>query len=517
MSSTMRTVQNDKFPKLGWLASLDLKTHDLEVLHGSAVEHQAEWLVEGVWDDSFANGDFHMSENFFGSGVRVDDGRAWFAASSASVDRLVYCTDGNMLRVSNSLIVLLAMTGARLDTDHDYRLETKAILDGQDYRKDFHVLHPTIKSFYQVYCENLVVDGRDVLYERRGQPREFSSFGHYKEMVSEALVRMRDNFKDPARKTALSSYSTLSTGYDSSAVSCLVKDIGVTQCFSFTGSWTRKSSSDPLYDAAPIAEALGLSIIPLNSFRNEGSQAELYMHAASPAGAQLPLIVMAAYLGRTTGAAVVFTGYHGDVIWNVNPAERYLRDPLLRAGVSGIDLTELRLRYGFINVPITFLFVQSIRRIVAVSNLPEMKPWRLNNDYDRPIPRRILEQSGVERSHFGIRKGAIFNHYSRPIDPSLRELYAAFVRRHHDVGSIVLYVHLIGDRLSVRGLTHAARILRSLGLNRLQRKLLRRKHRLSEGESLFGKRVNLKALLFFWAVDRLTAQLEDDVRCRSRN
>jgi hypothetical protein len=512
MSIAMRTIQSEKFPKLGWFASLDLKARTLEILHGSAVEHQAQWLVEGVWDDNFSAGNFHVSQNFFGSGVRVDDRSVFFAASSASVDRLIYCTDGDNLLVSNSVIVLLANTGARLDIEHDYRQEAKAILRGRNYQQEFHVLHPTIKCFYQVFCENLVVSGRDILRECRGQPREFRSFDQYRNTIGQALVRMRDNFKDPARRTALSSYSTLSTGYDSSAVSCLVKDIGVTECFSFAGSWTKRSRSDSLYNAAPIAEALALSIIPLNSFHDEESRAELYMHASSPAGAQLPLIAMAAYVKRTAAAAIVFTGYHGDVIWNVNPPERYLDDHLLRAGVSGIDLSELRLWYGFINVPVTFLFAQSIRRIVAVSNLPEMKPWRLNNDYDRPIPRRILEQSGVDRSHFGMRKGAIFNHYSRPIDPSLGQEYAAHIRRHHNIGTTLLYSRLIGDRLSSKGMLHAGRILRSLGFTRIHQKLLRRKHRLGEGESLFGKRVNLKALLFFWAVDVLTAQLEDDLR-----
>jgi len=36
--------------------------------------------------------------------------------------------------------------------------------------------------------------------------------------------------------------------------------------------------------------------------------------------------------------------------------------------------------------------------------MPEMAPWRLNSAYDRPIPRRILEEASVPRELFGMRK-----------------------------------------------------------------------------------------------------------------
>jgi hypothetical protein len=33
-----------------------------------------------------------------------------------------------------------------------------------------------------------------------------------------------------------------------------------------------------------------------------------------------------------------------------------------------------------------------------------MKKWQLNNNYDRPIPRRIIEEAGVPRELFGLNK-----------------------------------------------------------------------------------------------------------------
>ena len=74
------------------------------------------------------------------------------------MDRLLFCeVDGDRL-VSNSLVLLLAATGAKLDDTHDYHRERLSILLGVcRYRREFKVVHPGIDCFYQVFCENLVV------------------------------------------------------------------------------------------------------------------------------------------------------------------------------------------------------------------------------------------------------------------------------------------------------------------------------------------------------------------------
>jgi hypothetical protein len=40
----------------------------------------------------------------------------------------------------------------------------------------------------------------------------------------------------------------------------------------------------------------------------------------------------------------------------------------------------------------------------AISHAPEMKLWDVAAQYSRPIPRRIVEEAGVPREHFGARK-----------------------------------------------------------------------------------------------------------------
>nr|MBA4160198.1 hypothetical protein [Gemmatimonadota bacterium] len=109
-----------ELPKLAWLASLNRETLRLDVLHGGAVEIGDGWIVEGVWDGEFASGEFHRSDHFFGSGIRIDGEEVHFVPSSALVDRLLYAEWDDQLIVSNSLPLLLAGIGARLDPAHHY-------------------------------------------------------------------------------------------------------------------------------------------------------------------------------------------------------------------------------------------------------------------------------------------------------------------------------------------------------------------------------------------------------------
>ena len=76
-------------PKLAWIATLDLRSNRLRVDHGSAVECRPEWMVEGVWDGRFADGDFHRGAHLFGSGMRLDGDAIYFMPSCALVDRLI--------------------------------------------------------------------------------------------------------------------------------------------------------------------------------------------------------------------------------------------------------------------------------------------------------------------------------------------------------------------------------------------------------------------------------------------
>ena len=71
-------------------------------------------------------------------------------------------------------------------------------------------------------------------------------------------------------------------------------------------------------------------------------------------------------------------------------------------------MTEFRLHVGVFHCPFPFCGSLKAEQIQEIGFSDEMSPWTLGSTYDRPIPRRILEDAGVPRQSFGIRKGATF-------------------------------------------------------------------------------------------------------------
>jgi len=109
---------------------------------------------------------------------------------------------------------------------------------------------------------------------------------------------------------------------------------------------------------------------------------------------------LAAHLERR----LVFTGFNGDKVWDRNCKE--VTPNIVRGDSSGHHLSEFRLRLGWLHLPVPFLGCTGHPFIHRISTSPEMEPWSLKNHYDRPIPRRLLEEAGVPRNEFGITKQA---------------------------------------------------------------------------------------------------------------
>ena len=121
MGYTLNITRCKELPKYGWLAVINKDV--IDTYCGSSVEYSNCGIVEGVWDGKFGEWDFHESENFFGSGIRIVGDAIHLVPSSAMVDRIFYCKRGERLLASNSLVGLLGATGASLDPEHDYHDE----------------------------------------------------------------------------------------------------------------------------------------------------------------------------------------------------------------------------------------------------------------------------------------------------------------------------------------------------------------------------------------------------------
>jgi len=453
---------NKDFPKLAWFARVDRDSHIVSVIHGLSVEYRDDWMVEGVWDDDFERGNFHQSENFFGSGIRIEGEYVYFVPSSALVDRLLYCEVQGEILVSNSLIVLLGATGASLDDNHDYhRKKALSILKGvKNYDREFAVIHPRVKCFYQVFYENMVVTNRRLSFQNRSRHYEINSFAQYYGLLKEILLRIKDNYESEGRKNSVFAFTTLSSGYDSTAVSCLAKSLGVKTCFtgnSIAGHidqrFIKRFISRHMEDSVPIAKRLGLDVQYLEYKCSNTSEDELYFICAPIGNAvggpylfELSFHSMASYIEGKCSVAIVFTGYHGENVWDANIGEEYLNDQIKRVDTSGIGLTEIRLKSGFINVAVPFILARNIEDIVKIARSGEMDQWRLNNSYDRPIARRIAEGSGVNRRLFGMRKIYTASPYQWPCNRRLRKQYFRYLKKMHSISPVFVFIHYILNR-----------------------------------------------------------------------
>ena len=80
------------------------------------------------------------------------------------------------------------------------------------------------------------------------------------------------------------------------------------------------------------------------------------------------------------------------------------RDPFVFTGLSLGGLGEFRLFKGVFHCPLPFWGMRHLEELWNVTDSAAMKQWSIEGGYDRPIPRRLVEEAGVPRSAFGQRK-----------------------------------------------------------------------------------------------------------------
>ena len=179
----------------------------------------------------------------------------------------------------------------------------------------------------------------------------------------------------------------------------LVKEVGCEDAVT-----VRDARQRGYYDAGTeIGEMLGLKVREYN--RRDYMRYKGLPEAEFVAVGDLGQDLVWAPLEPDFHQKIVFTGYVGGGIW-----ERIIsdirREPI-KHDSSGCSLTEFRLRVGFIHVPIPLLGCINLPSINQISNSEEMRPWSIRKRYDRPIPRRIIEEKGIDRKKFAQHKKAI--------------------------------------------------------------------------------------------------------------
>lgn len=481
-------------PRLGWVAVVRTSEEFVDLVHGSRVECRDAWFVEGVWDADFEQGNFGANEHFFGSGARVDGSALLASASTSLTDRLLYCRLPDATLISNSLVLLLAAIDGRLGLEHDYFGACHASMSGIfHYPREFPVESPRVGAIHQLIHGNLRVGPDGISESVRTRRHRIDSFDDYISKLTDVIRGITSNAASPYRRFSLAGITTLSTGYDSPAVSALVREFGVDTCF--TTAPANRKEAKVMENGVPLARSLGYEplLLQLPSRDTDGDD-ELFFLAPTFDGSELVFHTLARYVSELRGGALLWTGYHGDKVWDFHTDSAYLADDILRGDTSGLNLSEIRLEAGFINVAVPFIHARSIGDLVEIARGEEMSPWRLGNDYDRPIPRRIVESAGGNRRLFGRRKRVVMRYRNFPHSASLREEFLRFLRESTPYGR----VHVSKQEW----LSKADYLLHRLGGTRLIGALERK----SLKQRFVPRHADLQQLMFKWAVERLVVR-----------
>jgi hypothetical protein len=178
-------------------------------------------------------------------------------------------------------------------------------------------------------------------------------------------------------------------------------------------------------------------------------------------------------------------------------------------------MKEFRLRVGFVKVAIPFFGAARAEDIDKISNSGEMEFWRLGNDYDKPIPRRILETAGVPRGLFGVRKdGGVGNslrflgirHLAKIMPPGSYRDFRKYYEEHEQF-----------RKMSPKLIHRSLRYLAFLALIMLGQLLLKSNTSFIKPNRIFpeNKRIRMScspwapSLLFNWGLQKVMTRYEN--------
>lgn len=381
----------DSLPRLAWGATVG--PGGIRTVVGPWVEVQSTHLVEGVWPGDFGVPGFAEHSSFMGSGLIIESPYQALAVSPAHTTEALYSVSLDTKSfVSNSVALVLQLSGSTLDLDYlDYEVDALSISRGIDhYAEEVPLAAGRVLCVH--YYENVRVLPGAV--ERIAKPAgpTFSRYEDYREFLKAEMKAISTNAQDDARRVKYPPLVFCSRGYDSSACAVLAREIGCEEAVVFESKRGIRVDS-----GAEIVRALGYTTV------HEREELE-YLNVARAeqfvsSGELGTSIFFAAAEQELTGKLLV-SGVHGDKMWGRDHAESS-DERILRSAYPDSAKTEFRLHTGYAIVMPAFFTASSQSQIVELSNSDSMGPWQIGGDYDRPLPRRIVEEAGVPRSAFG--------------------------------------------------------------------------------------------------------------------
>lgn len=382
-------------PALAWLVECD-GAGEIHALCGKSVEVSEHGLFEGCWAGDFAAYDFDRVTYVFGSGVRMRDGKPIFVPPSHTLDALYIWNRSDGYCVSNSLAFLCEYCAIDLPYAGYGRRFASVVLGIEKYEKEIHRdAHGTLLRI--VYDHFSIEDGA-LRVARPATACPFSDFVTYRAHLLDTIRRTAENGDHPDRQQSYDVLATCSTGYDSATGAALAFEIGCREAITF--GTDRAGNVD---SGREIAERLGMECIELPGHGHDWAPAALteVEFCSTGLGGEDVVFSQADHL---LSHRLLITGFHGDSVWSL---DKHAVTSIERGDLSGSSLSEFRLRLGFVHLPLPFIGCRNWPQIQRINRSTEMSPYRIGGKYDRPLPRRILEEAGVDRALFGQQKKAV--------------------------------------------------------------------------------------------------------------
>jgi hypothetical protein len=380
-------------PPMAWLYRMPRESRP-ELLHGKSVEAWPNGFFEGCFAGRWRTEDSAECSEVFGSGLHIEHGLHQFVTPSHTLEALFTLSRADEMAVSNSLCFLLEFYRVTLPVDLNYGPRFASAVFGIDAYEQ-HLARTTAGDISRVLFDNLTVT-RDLKtsYTRKPLAPPFTTYRSYAQYLTDVLRSAFANAGDPKRTVQFTPLATCSTGYDSAAGAALAKPLGCR-----TAITLKNSRGGGIDTGRQVGQALGLEVVELERAQSVESFQEMAEFLATGMGGEDYCF---RYFAPLLDRRILLTGFHGGKIWDLRAKPNAV---LARADISGSSLQEFRLHRNFIHLPVPMIAARRHSDVAAISQQEEMRPYRLNH-YDRPIPRRLLEECGVARELFGQEKKA---------------------------------------------------------------------------------------------------------------
>lgn len=421
----------ESIPPLAWICKA--KDDLYHFAAGSKVEISKTMLVEGAWDGDFGKSRLEKSEHVFGSGAVFKKGKILFIPPKHCMEYLYVLHDkrDKASYVSNSLCYILE--SANIDLDGGFFRKLSSLLHETDNiatsrgvdRYDQIIVDDANYALYRMIFYNFSVDSRGNIQLYRLLPKKyFRDYRQYRRFLSRKISEIFENAKSAERLETHIPVTTITRGYDSSAVAVLARENGCDEAL------TLDVAVDDVYDSGlDIGRRLGFEVYSYKhvmsdnisdlkfAFQGEMKDVVLEFVATSGVGDDVTFYPFQDRLSNR----VFMTGSSGDTVWAKGSSpEPGLPKRIIYLG----SISEYRLRVGFFHLPVPVLGARFQAPIEKITNSAEMNVYSVGGSYDRPIPRRIVEEAGIPRSEFGVLKCA-----TAPLVTNHKELFREAVEQ----------------------------------------------------------------------------------------